>query len=466
MAPKTIRAVLREPLPETWYSVNPGTNTVMDNPVRVLTCHDWPEFSHKNLYPIFKEEILEEYDFGKHGPLFTPLSRSRYIVDEATLEDYIRPVVFHPVNCALDQENDPPFFGRGSIASFDAKRPDSALVFQVVPGDTRYANRLPGETKLSTKFTYGVSNEAEHEKVLGQAATYMALAKTRYGFIITDAFVYPLRLRLVQISSGLASGRSLRQTGNPAILISDTSVMSEGSMFVDENPLDQEYELDVGTVRLSEDRKATLCGKEALWYLAQLSKGPTDIRSRYPLLNSWRRKDGRRYIHNTSGEEKSKLSDGDVVDETEQEDRREASESPTTATSQTGTADVPVFSQASSTFEGFIPGEPEYVEDSDGESLQGTETSSAVAEPSSTAAARAPTRYSERLRGKEKEKEKQELPHETVRLRKEGKDYLYPGEQGKMIRLDEKKWTQGVDGKWYRKSKGKMLVIDKWPYKR
>ncbi|KAI1759292.1 hypothetical protein GGR53DRAFT_514031 [Hypoxylon sp. FL1150] len=396
----TIRDVLREALPEIDIRVRPGGNSQILEPIRLEVVEDWPEFDHETLYAIFGKDIEKEYKLQKYC-MVTPIRQDRIVVDELSLEDYLRAFVSRPVNYALQTLQSQPYFGRGTRAGIDYGEPDWSLISEDRRDQEGYLlNLLPGETKLGTKFWYKMPDEGEHAKVLEQATTYMALAHGRYGFLITDQYLHPLRLSLVPTGRGLAKGRLPRSISNPTIVVADTSGVSEGSVFVDDNPRDWQYKVEVGTVRLFEPRKGKLCGREGLWYLAQLATfGASTILSRYAALNSWSTNPSGGFIHNVTGAWKAKLSKYDELDDTELGDSRGSSESLISTTLQVET-DMPVFSQPGSTSGDLFAGGLQYAHPQ-GSNVEiiGEGLVEAQAESSSAAAARTPVRSSRRLEG-------------------------------------------------------------------
>ena len=89
----------------------------------------------------------------------------------------------------------------------------------VTAGDSqqgKYFNMLPGDTKLSAKWSPGMryspdpGERGQWSLVVSQISHYSSKLDTRYGFIITDKHLVVFRVAREVIGSGLASTRARR----------------------------------------------------------------------------------------------------------------------------------------------------------------------------------------------------------------------------------------------------------------
>lgn len=184
--------------------------------------------------------------------------------------------------------------------------------------DKGYVSIVTGDTKVDSKWYPDLlqRNLGEWKKVVNQIATYMIAQETRYGFIITDAYLVVLRIRLVETGPGLGATRSLRNAREDNDI--DVSMLSSGgeSDYQDNNPLNVEYkDPEYALVPWENWGEGTLTVKLALWFLAMMAvRGPRDLDTNYPGINTWRSVGGGVYVHNTSGRETRDLPGGDVLD--------------------------------------------------------------------------------------------------------------------------------------------------------
>ncbi|OAA63355.1 hypothetical protein SPI_03518 [Niveomyces insectorum RCEF 264] len=316
----TLEALTRSNVVVDVRAVAGGSNTGDDDKVEVTNWVDWQEFNYHTLTEIFRRELSQEYH-GDRTP--NPLPNDLCIFHEDTFDDVLRRFVVPTVNYSLNRQYGECHFGRGSRCE-GPDVPDWSVVSPFYVNNKFYVNILPGDTKVSAKWqpTMMYDDPTEWGKVLTQVVTYMKLHASRYGFIITDACLVPLRLTRREIGSGLALERSKRQVGAVSYTPghqtqpSDASMSSAGfgSVYSDSNPvLWDYYDPEYAVIPWNAHGSHTLTVKLALWCLAMMSvKGGNDIRYAYPPLDSWQATDTG-FVHNTSGATKSSLSRGDVL---------------------------------------------------------------------------------------------------------------------------------------------------------
>ena len=178
------------------------------NTVNVEDSTTWDEFNMETIQRLFRPELAQTY----RGLLpVTPDDEDRILFDEDTVEDLIRGYIVPPVNAALKAQSRRPYLGRGSRVKIDSKKPDWAVIRRADPPQSRYQMaRVTGDTKVSKKFDNDMKTTKKNawQSVMTQVATYMHLAQTRYGFVLTDNALLVLRLR---------SGRNIAEAWPKAV---------------------------------------------------------------------------------------------------------------------------------------------------------------------------------------------------------------------------------------------------------
>ncbi|KAH8654679.1 hypothetical protein BGZ61DRAFT_572799 [Ilyonectria robusta] len=376
--PTLLEVLTRRNVAVNSQSVVPGSNTTTETHLEPDGWSPWPDFNYDTLTRIFWRQLASEY---QGSPEQRPLELDLFINNEETLEDVLRRFLSSIVNYALDGQEGQPHLGRGSRCGSEDKPDWSAVSGQCIDEYGRYANILPGDTKLDAKWWPTMSEEAEDfnewQKVVAQVQTYMARHQTRYGFIITDANLVALRLTREPISTGLAQERPRREAaalaGHQRHSSDVTMASGDGSssLYSDNNPLEWSYyNPEYAVIAWDAHGNGRLTIKLALWCLAMMAaNGDRWIDYSYPQLDSWRSAD-KGYAHSTSGTTKARLSRGDVYlepdpdrarrEEATREAAHESSQVPRdehydSAQSQ-DVDDAPQFSQAGSTF-GDVPGQ-------------------------------------------------------------------------------------------------------------
>ena len=232
-----------------------GSNTITDTEIEAPQGWiRWEDFDYKTLVRIFASELNREY----HGPPERwPLPRELSVKDERTLENLLHKFTTITVNYALADQDGAPYLGEGTQAGSNADW--SATSPHCVGKDGILVDFLPGDTKVDAKWWPDMVNDErtldEWQKVMTQVISYMALERSRYGFIITDAGLTALRITRVPTHPGLAQGRPAREKGPSVAVatygghqrqISDVTMASgsdsaSGSLFVDNDPTNWEY---------------------------------------------------------------------------------------------------------------------------------------------------------------------------------------------------------------------------------
>ncbi|KAK1762573.1 hypothetical protein QBC33DRAFT_501041 [Phialemonium atrogriseum] len=319
--PTLLEALTRRNVVINSDAVVPGGNTTVITSILPENWSPWLDFNYATLTRIFRRELASEY---QGSPEQRPLVEDLTINNEETLEDLLRRFVAPVVNYALDGQAGQCHLGRGSRCG--AKdRPDWSVISPMRLDEYgRHANMLPGDTKLDAKWWPTMveedeSNFAQWQKVVAQAETYMALHRSRYGFILTDRDLVVLRITRQPIDPGLAQGRPQREitgAGHSRQTSDATMESSVVSSYRDNNGMEWDYsEPEYATIPWAAHGYGNLTIKLSLWCLAMMAtNGDAFIDYSYPGLDSWRAAD-KGYVHNTSGAAKAKLSKEDAFQE-------------------------------------------------------------------------------------------------------------------------------------------------------
>lgn len=303
-----------------------GGNTSVTGLIAPSSWRPWIGFDYRTLSAIFTEELKKDYRFSAKP---TPLVEDLRIFTEETLEDILRRFEAPLVNYCLFDQTGSPHFGRGSRCESVDYKPDwSTVSHSHLQASKRFENLLPGDTKVSRKWRPEMKNEgggAEWRKVMTQIMTYMAYYRSRYGFIITDRCLVPLRITRKPSGPGIARTRTPRSTAVPVRYPNEPSTGKDDPAYEDKHPLQWEYELpEYVVIPWSAKGPGQLTVKLALWFLGMMvTNGDRHIDYSYPDLNSWRFESGS-YIHNTSGVKKPKLSIGDKSEDRDPEKKARA----------------------------------------------------------------------------------------------------------------------------------------------
>lgn len=195
--------------------VIPGPNTTKSTGVGFDDWVPWRGFDYPTLVAIFGQKLGTLY----RGSPRRAMSKDLSFVNEGTFEDILRIFDIPIVNFSLETMAGVPHFARGSRCGDKTHKPDWSLVSDFYHDtDGRFTNCLPGETKLHEKWWPSMKDHPqpkkrqEWRKVISQATAYMMHSRSRYGFIITDRYLVPLRLTCEYIEPGLAKDRPKRMT--------------------------------------------------------------------------------------------------------------------------------------------------------------------------------------------------------------------------------------------------------------
>jgi len=225
MDEKTLSLIdyLKQPNPRvnsdsSWEGPNTASTTNTHMVPRKIV--EWKDFTHDTLQAIYgdilKVEILGQDlpDFSRHLPFHL-----LHIQDEDSLEALLVRWNNAVVSCALSvtpcQNNIrsggyPPneiHMARGghawipNMSDKKSLRPDWAGITdrlthqnEKMPRRKCYINILPGDSKLSTKWSSQLPEGAEFKKPFFQLFKYCELAKVRYGYLLTQEELVVVRV--------------------------------------------------------------------------------------------------------------------------------------------------------------------------------------------------------------------------------------------------------------------------------
>ncbi|KAK3944263.1 hypothetical protein QBC46DRAFT_172528 [Diplogelasinospora grovesii] len=193
-----------------------GQNTTIHSDIAIDTWFPWPDFTYENITRIFATELARQY----HGPLEpAALDKDLLIFNEEVAEDGLRRFPVPVVNYALSLMPGAPHYGRGTRCLYFRLKADWSLISDMrLDDNNRYVNLVPGDTKLSSKWTPDMLDDeemfVEWQEVVSQTVTYTAERFGRYGFIVTDSVLVVLRLTRQYTGAGLAANRSPRSAGS------------------------------------------------------------------------------------------------------------------------------------------------------------------------------------------------------------------------------------------------------------
>jgi hypothetical protein len=204
----------------------------------------------------------------------------------------------------------------------------------------RYYNLLPGDTKISSKWTPSLyasraaRNVEQWEWPVRQVLTYACNLNVRYGYIITDKHLVVFQFAREAVGPGLSAERDQRVVVPAATLalaharpdssstdLSSTfqtlSISEPSAPYSDSHPTTDFQRPKYQVIEWSSSGEGVLTVKLALFYLCLMAgHGPSNIQVSYPRLNSWCRldEDGT-FRHNTSGRTATQLSSRDRVED-------------------------------------------------------------------------------------------------------------------------------------------------------
>ncbi|OAA61299.1 hypothetical protein SPI_05323 [Niveomyces insectorum RCEF 264] len=298
-----LEALVRENVVVDASGLNPGNNTRAEADLGFEDWLPWTDFNYTNLVAIYGNILRQEYA-GSREPVALPLDLVLH--DESSCDDVLRRFIIPTVNYALAQQLSPCHYGRGSRYPLSTGEiPDWSLFSNAnTRDDGHFVSILPGDTKISSKWWPELifSSHEEWKKPVVQVSNYMALLRSHYGFIVTDASLVVLRLTRAPTAEGLALNRSRRVGSHHQQYPSDASGMSAGSVFCDAEASGWDYlDPEYAVVHWDASGRGRLTIKLAFWCLAMMAScGGYLIDYSYPDLKHWVPSNGR-FLNSAAG---------------------------------------------------------------------------------------------------------------------------------------------------------------------
>ena len=292
----------------------------------------WPEFNYTTLKAIFGDIVDTPWSGSPPTPVFSSFDLTycseadfeHQVLTKETIETVNR--ALHQV-CRQHYKDDSPFrLARGGMCRSYRWKPDWALVKQdSCVEDGSFVNHMPGDTKLSTSWHPGTTEEVQFKWPVRQILTYAQECHSRYGFLITDEALVVFQYTHESVYPGIALTRPLRATTdyyqqhlytNPEDSQLDSSF---NDMSIEESAGQQSY-VDSGSALEHEsprfqiipwhnEGRNKLTVRLALFYLCLMAGyGHSELGSWYPGLDTWQKEKDGTYRHNTSGLLKKNLS--------------------------------------------------------------------------------------------------------------------------------------------------------------
>ena len=342
----TILSVLSRKLPKPKpLSIGPGQNTVNRNWLEVLDWQPWKEFTLNKLQSIYRDVLEAPWKDAPDEPRCSELDLT--FGDENGFEmQVLQKAVIDIVNQALRQASvvygkrgqlNIGRWGRCGYESDSRLHPDWALVNELEFDGAKFIAILPGDSKVAARWTlamYGVDGE-QWALPISQVLTYANYVQCRYGFLITDDELVVLRFTREPVGPGIATTRQLRTGGTQSHqrVTSDVSQLSESikalSLSFGSSGGQSYVESGRGFEYLSPEYQVIPWGNHGSRLTVRLGLfclclmagyGSSDVRTRYPKLNTWWRQTTGAYRHNTSGLTKRKLGPRDKVEDPDAEE--------------------------------------------------------------------------------------------------------------------------------------------------
>jgi hypothetical protein len=180
-------------------------------------------------------------------------------------------------------------------------------------GDTfGYVNLLPGDSKSSTKWESAWrESDREREKTewwkpITQVTTYCVYAGTRYGFILSQKELVPIR-----ISMDTRKGRPATTSPSTASTALDTFRVDLESSFGSDSSKEI-YFIEYCSIPWSNYGPGDIVNL-ALWWMNMLAGRDRSLGKRYRPLNGWRCLSDSEYEHRISGRKLKHLPQGGIV---------------------------------------------------------------------------------------------------------------------------------------------------------
>ncbi|KLU91898.1 hypothetical protein MAPG_10847 [Magnaporthiopsis poae ATCC 64411] len=279
----------------------------------------WPEFNYNTLVSIYQSHLDKNCD-----KFVTPEHSDfdREILNENSLDHFLTRFNLPVVNRALSLSSRKGLhLGLGSRSWTKLDHMDWSLVSSEDPGSScPYKNLLPGESKLHVKWNMELKaiNFTEWRMPIDQIMAYMVAWERRYGFIITDQYLYVFRITELRVGRGIARDRPSRTNTRRSRAVyaeNDQSLADLSQSTADlstRTAEDGEYDYakdrasrpyvapEYARIPWSNHGPGKLTVNLALWFFAMMSEENSSIEDGYKHLDTWRSIRGG-YIHNTSG---------------------------------------------------------------------------------------------------------------------------------------------------------------------
>ncbi|GAO20056.1 hypothetical protein UVI_02064490 [Ustilaginoidea virens] len=321
--PSVLEALQWSTAPLDVSSAPPGTITRVRSDNTVDMWSDWEDFTYDNIMAIYGNDLRSEY-LGQREP--TPLRKDLVVYDENSVESALRRFPFSVINSALDSmvtlREYAPYYTHGSRCYCGGFIPDWSCVSDLEKKKKtgEYQSLVPGDTKPSHKWNPDMFETKPDvwQMPLNQVATYIAYARVRYGFIVTDREAVVLRFSREATAAGVGTSLPQRLGRNVSFqLPSEPSVLSSESY--GDSASGWDFFVEYKAIPWCKYGQGTLTAKLALAVLAMMSLyGDNQIAYRYPGLNTWRTatsEEGGGLKHNTSGHLLKGISQGIVIEE-------------------------------------------------------------------------------------------------------------------------------------------------------
>ncbi|PGG95049.1 hypothetical protein AJ79_10298 [Helicocarpus griseus UAMH5409] len=185
---------------------NPGPNTTNDaySWTDIQSINAWPDFTLQHITDRYRQLLdstfLPSEPITSPGPIVSSENQLRALI-VTQFKNRIR----HALRATFTQNQTPGLtrisYDEGEAARIiDNFKPDTAFFDETVPPTTSW-NRAPGEVKPSWKWTSNRRNgplpvdRREFRQALSQLNFYMKQHQARYGYIINNLELVPVRRR-------------------------------------------------------------------------------------------------------------------------------------------------------------------------------------------------------------------------------------------------------------------------------
>ncbi|KAI1479715.1 hypothetical protein F4774DRAFT_418588 [Daldinia eschscholtzii] len=324
--PTVLELLTRRNIPIRRDSLRGGFNSISQSFICPEQFEPWPDFDYETLTQIFADDLRQ-----RCRDVLDPRHPEKDLgpCDELAVDGEIRRLIIPSVSHVLDLALGQPHLGLGSrVQDVDCK-PDWSTISNDYTDMRGHINRLPEDTKVSSKWLPDMENYMEWVKPVSQVEPHEARCNSRYGFMIADECLVVMRFARMKINESW--GRSMRavhtrQASDATMLSASLDLSSEfSSMAIDSSGLYSENnpeEWSYGNTQAViipwdagvDAKKKELAIREDLYFKVRLCMAENTIEYRYPGLDTWRTVYGG-YRHNSSGVFKKKLNRHDVLEE-------------------------------------------------------------------------------------------------------------------------------------------------------